>query len=207
MDNLKPKYVMAAVAAVIFIGLAWFFVSPLFIDRAVDEELPFSTGDPQLTLPSRLEVAAMDEADRQNFMDELMEAAASALDVVMDENMASLSSPKAILSGTFRDADTIHHGRGEATLFALPDGSHLLRFENFRVTNGPGLVVLLAEHPDPQSAADVMTGYVSLGKLKGNVGSQNYAIPADVDVAAFGSTVIWCELFDVLFSPAALEPI
>ena len=48
-------------------------------------------------------------------------------------------------------------------------------------------------------------GYLSLGELKGNVGNQNYPIPADVDVAGYGSVVIWCELFDVLFSPAALE--
>ncbi len=205
MSKSKPKYILAAIAVIVVIGLAWFFVSPLFIDRAVDEELPFATAD--APIPSRSEVTAMDEADRQNLMDELMEAAASAPDEQMDEGMAQLDSPKAIRSGRFRDADAIHRGSGDATLFALPDGSHLLRFENFRVTNGPALVVLLAEHPDPQSAADVITRYVSLGKLKGNVGSQNYAIPTNVDVSSFGSAVIWCELFDVLFSPAAFESI
>ncbi len=205
MDRSKRKYFLAAVAVVIVGGLAWFFVSPPFIDRAVDEELPFTTGGSPI--PSRTEVAAMEDADRQNLMDELMDAAASAPDVQMDEEMEQPDSPRAIMAGTFRDADAIHRGSGEATLFALPDGSHLLRFENFRVTNGPALVVLLAEHPDPQSATDVKAGSVRLGKLKGNVGSQNYAIPADVDVATYSSAVIWCELFDVLFSPAAFQPI
>ncbi len=205
MSKSKLSTILAAMAAINVIGLAWFFVSPLFIDRAVDEALPFATAE--LPVPSRSEVAAMDVADRQHLMEELMDAAASGPDVLMDEDMMPLDSPKAIRSGKFRDADAIHRGSGDATLFALPDGSHLLRFENFRVTNGPALVVLLAEHPDPHSAADVIARYVSLGKLKGNVGSQNYAIPADVDVSSIGSAVIWCELFDVLFSPAAFEPI
>ncbi len=47
---------------------------------------------------------------------------------------------------------------------------------------------------------------MNLGKLKGNVGNQNYTIPAGTDVSGFGSVVIWCQLFGVLFSPAALEP-
>ena len=49
------------------------------------------------------------------------------------------------------------------------------------------------------------SGFVKLGMLKGNVGNQNYEIPAGTDVAEYGSVIIWCELFDVLFSPAALE--
>lgn len=205
MNNSNSRKAIAALTVIVVIGLGWFFVSPLFIDRAVDEELPFASEDSPI--PSRTEVAAMDEAGRETLMNELMDAAASAPDVQMDEDMMSLDSPKAIRTGKFRDADAIHRGSGDATLFALPDGSHLLRFESFRVTNGPALVVLLAEHPDPQSAADVLSGYVSLGELKGNVGSQNYAISADIDVSNFSSAVIWCELFDVLFSPAAFRGI
>ena len=82
----------------------------------------------------------------------------------------------------------------------------MVRFENFRTTNGPDLVVYLAKHPSPQQAADVVDGgYLSLGKLKGNVGNQNYEIPAAIDVAQYNSVVIWCELFGVLFSPASLS--
>ena len=97
-------------------------------------------------------------------------------------------------------------GSGSATLYRLPDDRHVVRFENFRTTNGPDLVVYLAKHPSPSQASDVADGgYVSLGKLKGNVGNQNYVIPDDVDITEFGSVVIWCELFGVLFSPASLS--
>ena len=47
-------------------------------------------------------------------------------------------------------------------------------------------------------------GYLKLGKLKGNVGNQNYPVPAGTNITEYNSVVIWCELFGVLFSPAAL---
>ena len=59
---------------------------------------------------------------------------------------------------------------------------------------------------DPKTSADVTDGeWVSLGRLKGNIGEQNYDIPAEVDVSRFGAVVIWCEQFSVLFSAASLE--
>jgi len=50
------------------------------------------------------------------------------------------------------------------------------------------------------------TMYVDLGRLKAFKGSQNYDVPAGVDIAKFGSVVIWCEQFGVLISPAQLSP-
>ena len=48
--------------------------------------------------------------------------------------------------------------------------------------------------------------YVDLGELKGNIGSSNYPLPPDVDLAALTSVSIWCDRFDVSFGAAALEP-
>ncbi len=45
---------------------------------------------------------------------------------------------------------------------------------------------------------------LSLGKLKGNKGSQNYVVPEDVDPARFSSVSIWCGRFDVSFGAAEL---
>ena len=44
--------------------------------------------------------------------------------------------------------------------------------------------------------------YVEIGKLKGNVGDQNYELPDDLDPAAYGSVVIYCKPFQVVFSVA-----
>jgi len=35
--------------------------------------------------------------------------------------------------------------------------------------------------------------HLHLGDLKGDIGSSNYAVPDDVDLAALPSVVIWCE--------------
>jgi hypothetical protein len=50
------------------------------------------------------------------------------------------------------------------------------------------------------------TGFIDLSALKGNRGSQDYAIPAGTDLAAFKSAVIWCRRFVVGFGVALLSP-
>ena len=42
------------------------------------------------------------------------------------------------------------------------------------------------------------------GSLKGNIGNQNYEIPVNVDVTGYGSVVIYCAPFHVIFATAPL---
>ena len=114
-------------------------------------------------------------------------------------------TPVIVKKGMFTRADDSHTGQGEALLYQNRDKSHFLRFENFTVTNGPDLVVYLVKHENPTNKSEVTDGFVKLAKLKGNMGNQNYDIPKDLDLAQYKSVVIWCELFGVLFSPAALK--
>ena len=114
--------------------------------------------------------------------------------------------PTAVTAGMFRDADGFHKGSGSATVYQLADSSYVLRLEDFQVTNGPDLRVILATHPDPQGRGDVHTGdYVELGKLKGNIGNQNYPLPEGLSPDGFGSVVIYCKPFQVVFSVAPLS--
>ena len=196
------KKALIAVAIVVIAAAAWFFVSPLFIDETVDEAFDFVTADGHVDMDR---VMDMPEDKRHEMRDEIMQAATAAPDREHTEAMP-VDEPTVVATGQFVDADAVHKGSGTATLYALPDGRNVVRFEDFRTTNGPALVVYLAKHPNPTSAADVSDGgFVALGDLKGNVGNQNYEIPAGTNVDEYGSVVIWCELFDVLFSPAALE--
>jgi hypothetical protein len=94
-------------------------------------------------------------------------------------------------------------GSGDARIYALADGNLILRLENFSVTNGPDLHVLLAENPSPQDS-DSLGVYLDLGSLKGNLGNQNYDIPAGTDINQFKSVVIYCLPFHVVFSTADL---
>ncbi|MGR3490548.1 MAG: DM13 domain-containing protein [Shimia sp.] len=125
------------------------------------------------------------------------------IDDVVDEQLAVAST--VLSSGTFTDADRVHQGMGTASLVQRADGRIELQLADFEVTNGPDLVVYLSAHADPTSSADVKGAtFVSLGDLKGNVGNQSYLLPEGVDAATYGSVVIWCEQFGVLFSPAPL---
>ncbi len=127
------------------------------------------------------------------------------IDQEVSESLAGEDTLELVASGTFVDADRLHKGQGTATIFQNPDGSYVLRLTEFEVTNGPDLEVWLSSAADPTKSSDVSGGtWLALGQLKGNIGDQNYDIPAGTNITDFGSVVIWCEQFGVLFSPASL---
>ena len=119
---------------------------------------------------------------------------------------ASAQAPPIVLAtGTFQGVDAVHRGEGKALLVRLADGQRFLRFEQFRVTNGPDLYVYLSGHPTPRTSTQLHeAGAREVAVLKGNVGSQNYALPADLDLAGFKSVVIYCKRFSVIFATAEL---
>ncbi|MFD8984665.1 DM13 domain-containing protein [Streptomyces sp. NPDC059564] len=101
-----------------------------------------------------------------------------------------------------------HATTGTVKLIRLPDGSRTLRLENLDTSNGPDLRVWLSDAPVKDGVAGWRVfddgKYVSLGKLKGNKGDQNYEIPADVNLTDYSSVTIWCDRFDVSFGAAPL---
>ncbi|MFF4101874.1 DM13 domain-containing protein [Streptomyces sp. NPDC001903] len=102
-----------------------------------------------------------------------------------------------------------HATTGTVRLIRLPDGSRTLRLENLDTSSGPDLRVWLTDAPVKEGADGWFVfddgKYVSLGKLKGNKGDQNYEIPADVNLADYSSVTIWCDRFNVSFGAAALR--
>ncbi|MEK6222498.1 MAG: DM13 domain-containing protein, partial [Chloroflexota bacterium] len=134
-----------------------------------------------------------------------MEVVMQETSVVMEEEMpAEEPSPMQILAqGEFYDV--AHHGQGTVTLYQLQDGSQVLRFENFEVLNGPELhVYLTSADPVEDTVGSLLPGGIDLGKLKGNIGDQNYELSAPLDLSKYKSVVIWCEPFRVSFSAALL---
>ena len=104
-----------------------------------------------------------------------------------------------VLSGNFKGVgDGIHDASGEAKVLRLDFENRFLRFENFEATNGPDLYVYLAID---ENASE----FVNLGRLKANIGNQNYEIPASVDVTKYNKVLIWCKAFSVLFGSAELK--
>lgn len=108
-----------------------------------------------------------------------------------------------LASGSFRGLD--HDASGDASLVEV-DGKRFVRFEkNFRVLNGPDLVVYLSKHPASSEGREFARDFVNLGGLKGNRGSQNYTIPSNIDPSDYRSVVVWCRRFNVGFAVAPLE--
>lgn len=206
----KRILIAAAVLAVPALALAWWLGSPLFIDRAVDEEFPLTAdaaipaGMTRAQVERTMETMAMLPGDA---MDEAMPAAAPDADTSAPAAEAPAErEPVVVKRGMFRDADGFHRGEGSATLYRLADGSHTLRFEDFRVTNGPDLRVLLVAHPDPQGRGDVRdSANVELDRLKGNVGNQNYFFPEGIDPGDYAAVIIYCWPFRVVFAEAVLS--
>jgi hypothetical protein len=208
--NRRVWIVIAASAvAVAGAAVAWYLVSPLFIDRTVDEAFAFeASGQDEGVLWSEEEsgeaggdrvTATPRDVDSQPTPGAGLDEVATAADPD-----ATSDAPLILRQGVFRDADAVHRGSGSATIYRLPDGARVLRLEDFSVTNGPDLHVLLAEGASPTGRED-LGETVDLGALKGNVGSQNYDLPRGVDPARFGSIVIYCQPFRVVFSVAELH--
>lgn len=98
-----------------------------------------------------------------------------------------------------------HETKGTATIYQLADGKKMLRFTGFRTSNGPDVQVYLVAAPDARdNEAVTRAGFITLGALKGNIGDQNYDLPADVDLTKYRSVSVWCRRFSVNFGAAPL---
>jgi hypothetical protein len=74
-----------------------------------------------------------------------------------------------------------------------------------QIVPGPNLFVYLVENEDPLFPEDVSAKFLSVGKLKSLTGDQSYDIPTDVELAAWGSVVVWCNTFKTAFAVASIE--
>ncbi|MGW5639599.1 DM13 domain-containing protein [Streptomyces sp. NPDC003832] len=168
---------VVAVAGVGF-GLYWFQPWKLWQDETVDEALPVAVGSaaPATGTP---------------------EAGAPA---------TATPGPRTLARGELISHE--HDTTGSVRLVRLADGSHVVRLEDLDTSNGPDLRVLLTDAPVKEGTAGWRVfddgRHVSLGKLKGNKGSQNYTVPADLDLTRYSSVSIWCDRFDVSFGAAEL---
>ena len=116
---------------------------------------------------------------------------------------AAAAAPTTLAMGSFHS--NAHDTRGTATVIDLGEGRRVLRLTNFATSNGPDVRVYLVAAADVQDNATVKTaGFVELGPMKGNIGDQNYDIPATVDVATYRTVTIWCKRFSVNFGSAPL---
>ena len=123
-------------------------------------------------------------------------------DDTVSEAIPTATEPVEIARGTFISRE--HETTGTARVLRLPDGQQILRLEGFETSNGPALYVYLSQNPADGEDGLFDDDYVDLGELKGNVGDQNYVIPAEIAPLGFTSVVVWCDRFSVSFGAADL---
>ena len=183
---------VAAVAIVAWLAFGYFGVQAAFIDDEVDQAGPvFDSGAGANPVPA----AAPEASDPVD----------TAEPTTPDTAPPTTAAPpvvERVVEGAF--VDRSHPTGGQAVV--LSDGSEqrFLRLEGFATDNGPDLnVYLSAAPPDaPEGAFD--DDFVDLGDLQGNVGDQNYEVPAGVDLDRYPTVVVWCVRFAVAFGTAGL---
>lgn len=208
---MKTKLLIAVILIAVAAGLAitkpWLY----FVNREVNEAFPGLTDAQRETLanmPEDQKQALIDMAMSTRKMVEDTAIAQMGEDTVVPAAEQAMppdmpAEPTALAMGAFIDIDPIHGAEGSATIYQLPDGARVLRFEDFRSKNGPDLHVYLSTEAPTSTFAGLGADEIHLGALKGNVGNQNYEVPADVDLSQYRSVVIYCVPFRVVFSTAA----
>jgi hypothetical protein len=150
-----------------------------------------------MTEEQRIDAAQnMTQDEKQMIMNNFSKQNTTVIENMSDTMRLANTEP---LMGNFIDAgDGFHKAEGVAKVIDLTDGRTFLRLENLKTTNGPDLYVYLSTGKDASEIVD-------LGKLKGNIGNQNYEIPAGTDLSKFNTVLIWCKAFSTLFGSAQLS--
>jgi hypothetical protein len=170
----------AAVAALLlYLAFAVFGVQTLLYDEEVNEDFAFD-------LPSE---------------DQLPSKGGDP--TTSEDAVESAFAPVLVSAGEFHMV--AHPGTGDAYVYRLEDGSHVLRLENLDIFNGPALCVYAVAADDTNDSDTVLkAGFLDLGPLKGNQGNQTYELPDGFDPARYRAISVWCERFSVNFATAPL---
>ncbi len=116
---------------------------------------------------------------------------------------AAANNATKLASGQFHSG--AHETKGTATIFRLADGTRTLRLTNFETSNGPDVHVYLVAAEDAKDNDTVKNaGFIDVASLKGNIGDQNYDLPAGANLAKYRAVTIWCKRFSVNFGTAPL---
>ena len=184
-------------AAVAVVAFLLFRPDKLFVDDVVDESLEDAFAvqaaaeeTPSTTTTTRASTTTAGEEP----------VSTTTTTVPETTTTTEPAGPTAIATGSFFGID--HDAEGTATVYEL-DGLHVLRFEDDTdIQNGPDLYVYFLESDDYDGGDP--GEFIDLGKIKGNVGGQNYELPPEYDPDVHRYVLIWCLRFNVPFAAAPL---
>ena len=202
----RRNKLLAGLAVIVVVGvavaLAVFEPWRLFTRSTVDEALPVQVSTVEVAAGPSAHAPASTPAPEQTGSPNVGVPATSGPAAVGEPGPTPPVHPMALASGAFVDGE--HATSGTASILQLPDGSRYVRLENFSTSDGPDVQVWLTDKAAGGSDWGKYDDGVllSLGELKATDGNQNYPIPADANLNAFTSVVIWCDRFNVAFGTA-----
>ncbi|MFY9484843.1 MAG: DM13 domain-containing protein [Patescibacteria group bacterium] len=180
------KKILIGVGALIILALAYWLLSPLWRNVALNEELPGVTNT-----NIRDNLSAMDANTKADFEKQTIEMK----DKIMNKSDAMPAGQSTIIGRANMIARA--HGVEGNALLVKSGKETFLRFENLKTINGPDLRIYLSSG---LNADDI----VDLGPIRATEGNVNYVIPAGTDLSKYKNAMIWCRSFGVLFSYAQL---
>lgn len=197
MQFIRRHRLALIAIAIVVIGGAFLAFRPdkLFVDDAVDESLDdaFAAAAPADPPAPTTTVSSVSEVESEA-------APSTTVDVTTPTTQPVESSPTTVATGSFYGID--HSAGGTAAVYEQ-DGRFVLRFEDDTdIQNGPDLFVWVL--PEGDYDGGVPSDYLDLGRLKGNIGGQNYELPDEFDPSVHQSVLIWCVRFAVPFAAAPL---
>lgn len=180
------------VSVVVLAAVAFYLFRPdtLFVDDTVDESLDDAFASaPATTVPTPTTEAPS-----------APDTSTTTPATTIPPSTTTVPPTVAEATGSFRGID--HRAVGTATIYER-DGSRVLRLEDDTdIQNGPDLYVWLVPTADHEGGTP--DEYIDLGRLKGNVGGQNYDLPPDFDPSGEWHVLVWCLRFAVPFAAAPL---
>ncbi len=194
-----PPIVRITVLLVPFVLVNWWLLSPYFTDDVVDEGFETSIAAALADPPDVDQATASPAIDATS-----APAVTDPAPEMAPEPTTPATVPRAgpVLRGAGSFVGLAGHtGTGDAGIFDNPDGTSVLRLENFDIQNGPDLDVYVV--PGANAVAPTSDS-IALGDLKGNVGNQTYELPDGTLSSGDYTVLVWCEAFAVEFVGATL---
>jgi hypothetical protein len=187
MKKVHGTVKIAAVGfGIVLVGLGWWLLKPLFYDREINEALPADV---------KIEQSVNKSADQKsNGTGEMQNKEAIMVDAEKEKSKQTAT----VYEGAFVDGEPGHHAKGRVVTLVNGDTT-ILRLEDLDATNGPDLHLFLAK-PGAKTGDGI-----NLGKLKGNIGNQNYELPPNTDLSIYSKVVIYCKQFSVDFGYTELK--
>jgi len=197
----RYRWVIVGVgAAVVIVAFLAFRPDKLFVDDVVDESLSDAFATSEEASPEATTTTTPTTTQPPSTTAQPGATTTTTIAPTTTTEPPGPAEPVAATTGQFYGID--HSAEGTATAYEA-DGRFVLRFEDDTdIQNGPDLYVWVLPEEDYEGGTP--DEFIDLGKIKGNVGGQNYELPPEFDPEIHRFVMIWCLRFNTPFAAAPL---